>query len=443
MSIALANAGVMHRRAVYALTLLALAVYMTLASPALTALGIPYSSSNGSIVFKLHPGTYLLWLTLALSLFAEGNPLTALVRRLREMPLLVAYASGIAVACLYSLSRYGMSGMAFYVDTLTMPAVIVLILCRFDQAQLRGVYRLMLSLLLINAVIALGEAAVRRTLIPFSIGDAVVTFNSGSDFRATALLGHPLENALVTSVMLLAALDVPMSAMRRLGMSILFVLSLLAFGGRTSFLLSTIVLLAYATVRCLRGLRTGKYSYFRTVGVLTVVVLASPVATALVWASGLGERVLSKLYLDDSAEVRLRIYDVFDYIDASGLFFGLSPERIQLVSAWIGLDPTFETIENFWLLMLLQLGVFVFIVFCAGLLSGMLLLWRRSGLGGRLALFVFLLTASTTNSLASKSSSLTELFAILYCLAAFAVPAAMSGGTRGTGIRPSFRTATI
>lgn len=439
MNMASIRTGAVHRNAVFALTLLVLAMYLTLAGPVLEALGIPYTAPYGNPIFKLHPATYLLFLTLALSLLLEGNPLVALGRRLRQMPLLLAYVTGIALACVYSLMRHGPSGTAFYVDTLTVPAVVVLVLCRFDAAQLRVVLRMLLTLMVLNAAIALGEAAMRYTLIPFRIGDEIVALNQGNEFRATALHGHPLDNALATGVVLLAMLDMPLSNARRLGLCALFVLALLAFGGRTSFVLNALVLLGYALVRGLRGLQAGRYGYSRVMGALTTAVMASPLAVGLVWASGLGDRILGRLYVDDSAEVRLRIYSVFEHISFTDLLFGISPARIQLVSAQIGLDPKFEAIENFWLLMLLQLGAFVFVAFVVALVSGLLMLWRRSGTGGRWALVVFVITASTTNSLASKCSALTELFAVLYCLGGFAMPAVAWRRTYGAAPRPFLR----
>lgn len=412
----------------YALALSALLAYLALGVPALAALGIPYSSPYGGFVFKFHPGSYLMAAALLLSLLAEGNPLSVLLQRLRGMPLLGAYLCGIGLACAYSLSRYGTSGAAFYVDALIMPAVTVLVLCRFGHARLRSIVKLILAMLLLNALIALGEAVADRTLIPLVIADQLITFEG--DFRATALLGHPLENGLITSAMLLAMLDLPLPAAGKLAAGLLFMLALLAFGGRTSVLLDSVALLIYCGGRAIGGLRRGQYGYVPILAVAVAAIFIVPAAAALVWGSGLGYRVFEGLYLDNSAEVRLRIYRVFDFTSMADLMFGLSPEQIVDLSSRIGLDPTYEAIENFWLLMLLQLGLPIFAVFAAGLVSGLYLLWTRSGRGGRLALLVFVATASTTNSLASKTASLTMLFSILFCTAAIVRGAAMARDRR-------------
>lgn len=419
-------------RAAYLLTLLGVVVYLTMSPALLTALGIPYEMSYGSFVFKLHPGTYLLSLALMLALIQEGNPLTALVRRMRDMPLLSVYLLSVVLIFGYSILRYGPSGAAFFIDTLMAPVVIVLIMSRFDEMQLRTCHRLILSLVILNGVIGMIELTFKHHLVPYLVAGVLV---GEDEFRATALLGHPLEDALVTSIVLFASLDLRMSTIWRLALCGFFMLALLAFGGRTSFVLSVLILLIYGSAVTLRGLLAGCYGYLQIVGSLVVGLLAVPAIIAVVGATGLGARIFDKLYIDDSASVRFRIFDVFDYLDTYGVLFGISPADIQAISGRMGLDPHFNAIENFWLYMLLQLGVFGFAVFTIGLLCGLLFLYRRVGVGGRWALLIFLITASTSNSLASKTSLLTILFAVLFSSAGFgAVTSIQSANARrGTG----------
>lgn len=402
-------------RVTYALAFLSVLAYLSLGVPALSALGIPYTLPYGAFPFKIHPASYLMSLALLASLLAEGNPLAVLVQRLRDLPLLAAYLAGIGVACVYTLSRYGFSGAAFFVDTLFLPAFAVLVLARLTARRQWRIVQLILAMMLLNSLIALGEAVADRTLIPLNIAGHLITFQN--DFRATALLGHPLENGLITGVVMLAMLDLPLSAGFKGLACLLFLLALLAYGGRTSFLLNGAALAIYTTARGWRGLRAGRHGYVAILAVAVTVIFAAPAAALAVWKSGLGYRVFEGLRVDNSAAVRLRIYDVFDFTQASDVLFGVSPEQVLVLSARIGLDPNFEAIENFWLVMLLQLGVFVFAAFAGGLLSGLYFLWRRSGGGGRWALLMFLLTASTTNSLASKTSSLAMLFIVAYCVA--------------------------
>ncbi|SDX36882.1 hypothetical protein SAMN05421681_10523 [Lysobacter enzymogenes] len=399
------------------LTALALLAYLVLSPALLTVLGIPYDAPYGPFWFKLHPGDYPLLMALACSLAACGNPLVEGLRRLRAQPLLAAYLAAVVLAFAYSLLRHGPSGSAFFIDTLMMPAVAALVLVALGDARLRGLCRLLLAAVVANAVIGLVEVALQRHVVPYTVAGGVAVIED--KFRATALLGHPLENALLTSVALLAALDLPLPSLRRWALCGLLVLALLAFGGRASFLLSASALLVQAVLRARAGLRAGRYGYLHIVGALLVGLIAAPAAAAAVWKSGLGARIFQGLYLDDSASVRLRIFEVFDHLDGYDLLFGIAPQQIQELALRIGLSQNLEAIENFWLFMLLLLGVFGFLVFAAGLGAGLYWLWRCAGSGARWALLVFLITASTTNSLASKTSALVLLFALLCCLRAY------------------------
>ncbi|MGO4781688.1 hypothetical protein AB4084_39990, partial [Lysobacter sp. 2RAB21] len=82
--------------------------------------------------------------------------------------------------------------------TLMMPVAVVLIASRLNDAQLRGIFRLIVVLVVVNAAIGLAEAVFQHHLVPYTVAGGVPVIED--KFRATALLGHPLENALLTSL---------------------------------------------------------------------------------------------------------------------------------------------------------------------------------------------------------------------------------------------------
>ncbi|MGO4781773.1 hypothetical protein AB4084_40435, partial [Lysobacter sp. 2RAB21] len=71
---------------------------------------------------------------------------------------------------------------------------------------------------------------------------------------------------MLTSLVLLACLDMPMPPWRRWSLTGLLLLGFLAFGGRTSFLLTVMALLAYSALNAGQGLRAGRYGYLHIVG---------------------------------------------------------------------------------------------------------------------------------------------------------------------------------
>ena len=76
---------------------------------------------------------------------------------------------------------------------------------------------------------------------------------------------------------------------------------------------------------------------------------------------------MNKLYFDDSASVRLDIFNVFDVINYQDLLWGSSQTDTEILTEGIGI----ATIENFWLAWIIRFGIIFgtiliiyFIYFC-------------------------------------------------------------------------------
>jgi hypothetical protein len=130
----------------------------------------------------------------------------------------------------------------------------------------------------------------------------------------------------------------------------------------------------------------------------------------LILVSGLGARIFARLFWDDSASVRLYGWHALDFLSTSDILLGVSPDRITAIISRLGLI----TLENFWLLLVMQTGAIGLAIFATGLGSALLYFWKRSTTLPRLALLVFVIIASGNNSLASKTSALSILFLLLY-----------------------------
>lgn len=398
-------------RAGFALLALGTVLYLTVSAPLLTALGIPYDAPSGAFIFKLHPGTYVLLAATGLLLAATGNPLRGLAGAVRDQPLMGVHFASTVVLLGYSVLRHGPSGSAFIIETLMMAPLCGLALTRLEPDARRRLFGLIMALVALNAAIAVVEAVLKDRLIPLTVAGGVAI--PDAHFRATALQGHPLENAQISAPFVLLAGGMAVAAWARGGLSALLLLGLLCFGGRTAFVASAALLGGLAAWTAVAGCLRGRWSYGRIMGGGVLAVLALAAGIGAVLASGMGERVLTQLVWDDSAEVRLRVWGALDYMSAWDVAFGIPPHDIEMIIDRLGLNYPLETIENFWLLMLMQLGAVGLVPFTAGLAAGVAALWRGSGGAGRLALLLFLGIASSNNSLASKSHALAILFLAL------------------------------
>jgi hypothetical protein len=135
-----------------------------------------------------------------------------------------------------------------------------------------------------------------------------------------------------------------------------------------------------------------------------------------------GERLITHMYWDESAQNRAVQFQVLGNMTPRELLFGTNFDRIVQIIYQIGLSVPFNEIEDFWLVILVQVGIFGFVVFAAGFLVFVVRLWKISSAPGRVILVLVLLIASTSNSLGRKSNVLTIAVATILAANAFRRP---------------------
>ncbi|MBL8330141.1 MAG: VpsF family polysaccharide biosynthesis protein [Rubrivivax sp.] len=406
-------------RLAWRLLLAGLWLHLLLSAHGLLTLGYPYEAPLlGPFPFKIHPGTYLVALALLTALAARGHPLRAAWVAARAEPLLAIHL-GVMVGCLaWVIWRHGTSGAAFIVDTHWLPAMMALALWHMDDRRRAVLLRVLAVFIAANALIALGENALGQRLVPLYLQGQASGFAAEDHFRSSALMGHPLTSAKVTAMLLPLALLLPMRATWRWVHVALLLLSMLAFGGRAALGISVVVYGSWAVISMLARLVQGRYSYLQLTGGTVLLLLAVSLLAGVVIVTGLGERIFASLYLDNSASVRLRVWQAYDFVSAEQLWFGISAREIDGVALQLGLDPDYEAIENGWIYLSLQFGLVVFVFWLIGF--GCLVFWLMRQAPGLVAagVVVYLITASTSNSFASKT--ITQGLVVAYVVGAAA-----------------------
>jgi len=399
------------RRLAWALLVGAVMLAMCLSAPALALLGIPYDLPLGPFPAKIHPATYLLFASYLLGLASHGNPLAVAVAQFRCHPLLALSLACMVFVFAWTAARHGPAGLAFIIDTLWTPAIGALALLLHAPQRQRRLLPLMMGLLALNAVIAIGEFALQQRLVPLSASRGEVV--AEAFFRSSALLGHPLLNALVTVALLPALSLLPWPARWRWPLYALLALALLSFGGRATFVGAAFYLLL-AGGGLLHRVARGDCGYLQLTGGLLGAMLACSLLAGIVAASGLGERIFSNFGWDHSAATRWHAWELLDYVRGSELWIGIPVSRIDHLAQRIGIDPRYEAIENFWLYLLLLFGAIGFVPFVIGIGALAAHLWRSAGAAMRAAVIVYFFVASGANTLASKSVSLWLLSVALH-----------------------------
>ena len=368
--------------------------------------GLHYEVPGGSIVEKIHPATWLAALALGLAVVESGHPLqwlNGVVARHKGL-MLFAFAT-LALSWHLIVNQHApFSGL---IDTFVLPMMLVLLLEGVNGRQRDGLERVIHALMAVNAGLGIFEVATGWHLTPLIIGELVQT----DDWRATALMGHPLNNAAVTAHYLIAlALGGARAVPRPLAVA-LFVLNLAAmnaFGGRVAFVLALAIIGAVALWRLLGLMRGARFS--RSAAVFAVA--AAPIGLALLillYDAGAFDRFLTRFVADKgSAEARLIMLELFDAIPERDLFLGPNAEQVAALMRMEGLVG----LESFWVAFVLSYGLAMSLVFFAGLFAFLWDLVKSTSPAAMALVIFFLLEATTSVSVSAKTTTLAMMVMI-------------------------------
>lgn len=416
------NAGNLRtRRAAFVIALIAVILEFAISGNTLEVMGIDYSSPGGNMLIKLHPGTYLVGIAAVMVLFMERPLGAGIVRFFRQTPALAGFMILILFCAFYSILNVGFSGAATYVESYFAAGLAAIALEAGTERQKRGLAWWIVAFIVLSIVISLGEGATQTHLIPLHIGDEPTKeqLTDIEDFRGAGLFGHPLTAAVSTAMGMFMMLRMRMHGLVKAGLFTVFLVGLLSFGGRAALGITMILLVAAAGVVLVRGMIRRDLSINFLGAMAAAVIILPPLMLVLITSTDVGARIVTHMYADDSVEVRDIQWQVLNYLNLNDVLFGVTPDRLYVLKYQIGLGDDTTDIENFWLLMFLNLGIIGFIVFIIALGLFLLHLGRttRHPLGWML-LAAAMIIDSTSNSLGRKSVD-------LFFMAAFMV--AMTG----------------
>jgi len=382
-------------------TMLMVAVVLAclVGAPLLEMVGVSYVRPGGSLVEKLHPSTYLIIAALIRLLIGKGDVVAFVVRSWPERKIEFLFLATLCAVAILGVLRHGTGGLAYLIDAFITPVLLAILLGEVSANTRARLFRTALLLLTLNSAVGIIEATTHKSLIGFLQW-------AGEEFRASAFRGHPLENALATVPVVIVSFSLVASGRGYLPTLILGCLALLAFGGRAAAVFVALAIGALILIDTGRRLANRTLSVNRLVFYL-IIVLAGPAAIAVVLATtGLGERIVSHFFLDTSAQVRIESLAIFRYISNSQLWYGVDNDAMANLMQSL---THIGVIENFWIALIVNLGIYSVVILLAGFIPYLLKLMRQGDVYVALAVLTFMLVASTSNSLATKTTTLTLL----------------------------------
>ncbi len=402
----------------YLLTLLSIVVIFAVSPLVLGAVGINYETSAGSPFEKIHPGTFIAVLALGLRLASSPQPVRLLWHLMTTQIGLLLFISAYLFATVYTVLFLKVPQTPM-IDTFLLPIIFTLLLQDLDERSARLLAVVLGGLLCANAFVALAEYLLHWHLVSFQPPEGVTADPTRTDlvfdwratleleWRATALLGHPLQNGLIISafILILASAGASwISAFIRFPLLLLELASMVTFGSRVSLVLTLLFTALIASCRTaiflMRRQRVG-------LNISIMAVLLPPVLAGLgayLSETGFFDRLIDRFSNDGgSADTRVRMFEMFRPIGVYDLLFG--PDQ-ALTATWQRLEGLEFGIESFWVGMPLLYGLVISVLIFLGLAAFCHALVKISGRGAPLILLVFFLTASTSASLAQKTPAL-------------------------------------
>ncbi|WP_237155596.1 VpsF family polysaccharide biosynthesis protein [Oryzibacter oryziterrae] len=396
------------RPAAVALTYLTLAALLLLSSLTLDAIGVPYSSPDGSALLKIHPASYLSVLSLLFWILADGGPARFFHRSWRESPGCLVFVLVIGVV-LFQALVVQKSPLSAVIDNFLLAVALFAGLQRLKPEEFRMLGFVLQLFFFLNSLIGYAEVAGHFHFVPMYENGQLATY----DWRGRALLGHPLVNAMMTGlyIITLAMQGGPARPSLRLFLIAFHFGAMVCFGGRTSTVLTGLVL-ALVGGRYFAALLMGR-RFSLEAGIAAVVVLtASAIILPYALDAGFFDKFLGR-FVDDSgsANTRLAMLSVFRELPLSEVLIAPNREIIHDTQLKLGLAIAIES------------AVIGSIATYGGLVAGLLFLGvgaylyefvRRFGRRALPPLAAYAVIAASATSFATKSTEIGLLTLLLF-----------------------------
>ena len=371
-------------------------------SPMLMDSVVSYTAEGGAFYEKLHFGTYLIFLMLPLTLFSRPFQLRdAEIDRFKAL-LWYCLALIATVAVLFLSGRAGAS--VFLIDTYLTSGAAGLIVLALGADSRRVLAEFVLVILILSAVIGIGEALTQKRLLPYDLVELT--------FRPLGLSEHPLAlGALCATAVGFVALTRWRIWVRVAAIFVLFV-GCAASGARFALLLTVAEILVLLVFLPWPRLSPRQARRAKTI-VLLLTLAGGAIMVGLLAGTGLLSRFNETLF-DENFYARLTVYQVFSMVGWQELLFGMPPaDLLALVNEKLNLP----FIESAQVVIGLTFGIPLALVFTWIFGWIMWRLLRGAPLAAWIGTATFLLAALSNNTLSGKQPIMTIVFVLLLALA--------------------------
>ncbi|MCA6121557.1 VpsF family polysaccharide biosynthesis protein [Bradyrhizobium sp. WSM 1704] len=387
-----ASPGIQKLLAAYILLLFVPSTFLDL-------VGYDYSSIGGLPLTKIHIATYFV-VVVFLAFIASYPQKADLARYYLATKLGTIYFFFAATFAVINIVVGGRSGFGMYFDTDLHLFLCCMLLPFIPPDGMDRLERFLHWFFAINAVLGIFELVTGINVFPLMTysPDGMTTLEP----RATAFLSHPLHAATVTCAYIVSLLIGAGKLLRpnlRAPMIALQTTALLAFGGRTAFLL-TLIIVAIALLWQVLRFTAGK-PVSRLSVILAIAVVPVGIATISVLAyAGFFDQFLER-FTEDGGSARSRVLMLpllwsFDWTD---FLWGANTDYARAQVYSFGLE---WGVENPFIQMSVYQGVVVASLVMSGLLLLLYDVYRRLEAAVIFPIVTYLALCNTFGSFAGR-----------------------------------------
>jgi hypothetical protein len=377
----------------------------------LARFGFAYETSGGAAWQKIAPSTYLAVLGMALYIVTRPDLAAWLDDVVKRHKGLIVFFAAFLLLFFYIVKFQGAPLTATF-DTFLAPMALFLLINARSEKSKRRMALFLHIFMAVNALLGLAEFAIGFRLTPIVAQNIEIT----SDYRSSALLGHPLNNAAVASVyafILMIGGGRDLTPGWRTIALLLQLPALAVFGGR----FATVAFVGFGGAVALWGfaqiLAGRRFSRLAAATALALIPVAV-VSIILLVSEGFLDKFLMR-FVDDqgSAASRLVMFDLVGDIPFHDLLIGADPQIVATMQRTYGIA---FGIESFWVGFIAYYGILVSVPFFVGLIAFLADLRRQTIPGAVWASVLYILICSTSASLSGKTTGFGQFLVLAMLL---------------------------
>lgn len=378
----------------------------------LRQVGLDINNPDAGLIQRLHPSFYLLTPFSILVLMAHLSGSDFLVRKSTEREGFISfsfyfYMAAVALAVACAAIGFTEASVAATASTFLLPVFVYASARLITKDGIASLRTALLLFIFANSLLGIFEKVFEYRLFEYMVG----TTEKLNDNRPTAWFSHPLNNALITAIVLVGMIY--SKTMERniyyWSAVVAHVVALFCFGGRTAAVAVALVIAFDYLASAFKLAKSGRgvlSIFIKTIGILLACI-------GVYWLMGVGfiDSFVQR-FVDDggSAQVRWNTIKLIMDFDYMGALSGINITSLQGLLSYYDIF----NIEFSWFLLIMSHGLIVGCLLIVSMIAFIRGLCKGGGKSSLYMAFIFISVTFGFTSIASVSLLLSQLVIMMF-----------------------------